>query len=47
MNNNYRSNPNIPSFGDNVHYFFDLYSKDFDNLYREPKDGMISLKKNF
>jgi hypothetical protein len=29
-----------------VHYFFDLYSKGFDNLYREPKDGMISLKKN-
>lgn len=29
-----------------VHYFFDLYSKGFDNLYREPKDGMISLRKN-
>ena len=30
-----------------MHYFFDLYSKDCDNLYREPKDGMISLRKNF
>ena len=29
-----------------VHYYFDLYSKNFDNLYREPKDGMISLRKN-
>ena len=30
-----------------MHYFFDIYSKDCDNLYREPKDGMISLKKNY
>ena len=30
-----------------MHYFFDIYSKDCDNLYREPKDGMISLRKNF
>lgn len=29
-----------------VHYFFDLYSKDLDTLYREPQDGMISLRKN-
>lgn len=29
-----------------VHYFFDLYSKGMDNLYREPKDGMICLRKN-
>jgi len=29
-----------------IHYFFDLYSKNYDNLYREPKDGMISLRKN-
>ena len=30
-----------------MHYFLDLYSKDYDNLYREPRDGMISLNKNF
>ena len=29
-----------------MHAYFDLYSKNFDNLYREPKDGMISLRKN-
>ena len=29
-----------------VFYYFDLYSKGMDNLYREPKDGMISLRKN-
>ena len=30
-----------------MHYFFDLYSKGYDTLYREPKDGMISLRKNY
>ena len=24
-----------------------MYSQDFDNLYREPKDGMISLRSNY
>lgn len=49
QSNNYRSNPNVPSYGENnnMHHFFDMYSKDCDNLYREPKDGMISLKKNY
>lgn len=23
-----------------------MYSKNFDSLYREPKDGMISLRRN-
>ena len=29
-----------------IHYFYDKLSKGFDNLYREPKDGMISLRRN-
>ena len=29
-----------------MHFHFDRLSKGFDNLYREPKDGMISIRKN-
>jgi hypothetical protein len=29
-----------------IHFYFDKLSKGFDNLYREPKDGMISLRRN-
>lgn len=29
-----------------ANYFFDTFSSGLDTLYREPQDGMISLRKN-
>jgi len=29
-----------------ANYFFDTFSNGLDTLYREPQDGMISLRKN-
>lgn len=29
-----------------ANYFFDTFSTGLDTLYREPQDGMISLRKN-
>jgi len=29
-----------------MQFYYDYYSKDLDMLYREPNDGMISLRRN-
>jgi hypothetical protein len=36
---------NQPAQEYSIHYYFDLYSKGLDSLYREPKDGMISIER--
>lgn len=44
-NQQYRKDDDYKS-QQSIHYFFDLYSQGCDTLYREPKDGMILLRKN-